>query len=204
MSLPPSTPLPSSPSPPSSAGILECSIGFLLTAVQPVTRRMLTRPTPCAEWDLHMLLLHIGDSLAAVHEGLAAGRIGLRPVAVEPAGDPVSALRVQAVRVLRHARASAACPGRGTRAAIGDLRIPGELVAGAGALEAVVHGWDVAQATGARQPVPPGLAVHLLTVARTLAPPDGRCPLFREPVEAGPHASPGERLVAFLGRRPPP
>jgi uncharacterized protein (TIGR03086 family) len=189
---------------PSSTGILERSIGFLLTAVQPVTRGMLTRPTPCADWDLQMLLLHIGDSLAAVHEGLTAGRVGLRPIPVEPAGDPVSALRVRAVRVLRQAGASSAPPGPGPRAAIGDLRIPCELVAGAGALEAVVHGWDVAQATGARLPVPPGLALDLLAAARTLAPPDGRRPLFREPVEPGPHAPPGERLVAFLGRRPPP
>ncbi|WP_141579411.1 TIGR03086 family metal-binding protein [Actinomadura sp. WMMA1423] len=194
---------PSSNTPlPWSADGLERSICFLLTAVQPVTRAMLTRRTPCAGWDLQMLLLHVGDSLAAVHEGLSAGRVGLRPIAVDPVRDPVSALRVRAVRVLRSARAAAGCPGRA--AAIGDLRIPDGLVAGAGALEAAVHGWDVAQATGARRPVPPGLALDLLDVAGTLVPPGGRRPLFEEPVEPAPQASPGERLVAFLGRRPPP
>ncbi|MEV0661651.1 TIGR03086 family metal-binding protein [Actinomadura luteofluorescens] len=187
----------------SNARILERSIGFLLTAVQPVTRPMLTRPTPCAAWDLAMLLLHVGDSLAAVHEGLAGGRVGIRPVAVEPSGDPVSALRVRAVRVLRHTMAFSGCPdGDAGTAAIGDLCLPGELVAGAGALEAAVHGWDVAQATGARHPIPPDLAADLLDVSRTLAPPCGRRRLFGEPLDPGPHASPGDRLVAFLGRLP--
>lgn len=187
----------------SSACILERSIGFLLTAVQPVTRPMLAHPTPCAAWDLNMLLLHVGDSLAAVHEGLAAGRVGIRPVAVDASGDPVSVLRVRAVRVLRHTMASSGCHDRGAgTAAIGDLRLPVEAVAGAGALEAAVHGWDIAQATGERRPLPPDLAADLLDVSRTLTPPCGRRPLFGEPVDPGPHASPGDRLVAFLGRRP--
>lgn len=184
----------------SNARILERSVGFLLTSVQPVTERMLTWPTPCAAWDLNMLLLHVSDSLAAVHEGLAAGRVGLRPAVVDPSGDPVSALRVRAVRVLRHVLASSARPDPG--AAIGDLCLPGETVAGAGALEAAVHGWDVAQATGAGRPIPADLAADLLDVSGALAPPSARGSLFGEPVDPGPHASPGDRLVAFLGRRP--
>jgi uncharacterized protein (TIGR03086 family) len=189
--------------PRSSACVLERSIGFLLTAVQPVTRSMLAHPTPCAAWDLNMLLLHVDDSLAAVHEGLAAGRVGIRPVAVDASGDPVSALRVRAVRLLRHSMASSGRPDRGAgTAAVGDLRLPVEAVAGAGALEAAVHGWDIAQATGERRPLPPDLAADLLDVSRTLAPPRCRRPLFGEPVDPRPHASPGDRLVAFLGRRP--
>ncbi|MEV3921064.1 maleylpyruvate isomerase family mycothiol-dependent enzyme [Actinomadura coerulea] len=187
----------------SDAHILERSIGFLLTTVQHVARPMLTHPTPCAAWDLNTLLLHVGDSLAAVHEGLTAGRVGIRPVAADLGGDPVSALRVRAVRVLRHTMASSGRPGVGAEtAAIGDRCLPVAAVTGAGALEAAVHGWDVAQATGARRPIPADLAADLLDVSRTLAPPRGRLPLFCEPVEPGPRASAGDRLVAFLGRRP--
>ncbi|MEU9866942.1 MULTISPECIES: TIGR03086 family metal-binding protein [Actinomadura] len=187
----------------SDACILERSIGYLLTTVQHVARPMLTHPTPCAAWNLNTLLLHIGDSLAAVHEGLAAGRVGIRPAPVDPAGDPVSALRVHAVRVLRHTMASSRRPdGAAGTAAIGDRCLPVEAVVGAGALEAAVHGWDVAQATGAARPIPPDLATDLLDVWRTLAPPCGRLPLFGDPVDPGPHATPGDRLVAFLGRRP--
>ncbi|NDU77317.1 TIGR03086 family protein [Actinomadura sp. DSM 109109] len=167
-----------------------------------MTGPMLARPTPCAEWDLAMLLLHVGDSLAAVYEGLAVGRAGVRPAAADPSGDPVSALRVRAVRVLRHAMASPGRPDRGGDVAVDDLRLPAETVAGAGAVEAAVHGWDVAQATGARRPVPADLAAGLLEVSRTLAPPRDRPPLFREPLDPGAHASPSDHLVAFLGRRP--
>ncbi len=111
----------------------------------------------------------------------------------------MSALRVRAVRVLRHVMTSSGRPGT---VAIGDRPMPGALMAAAGAIEAAVHGWDISQATGVRRPIPPELAAELLEASRALAPPGGRRPLFEEPVEPGPHAAPGERLVAYLGRRP--
>ncbi len=176
----------------SGAGLLDRAIGFALTAVQGVAPDMLGRRTPCASWDLAMLVLHLGESLAALHEGLSGGRVGRSPG--EPPDDPVSALRVGAVRVLR---ASAALRTVG----VGDRRLPGDLLTGAGALEVAVHGWDIAQATGERRAVPPVLAGDLLAVA-PLVLPEPRGPLFADPVDPAPDAPPGERLVALLGRRP--
>ncbi|HWB36097.1 MAG TPA: hypothetical protein VHA75_08740, partial [Rugosimonospora sp.] len=50
----------------SGAGLLDRAIGFALTAVQGVAPDMLGRRTPCASWDLAMLVLHLGESLAAL------------------------------------------------------------------------------------------------------------------------------------------
>lgn len=175
-------------------GLLERAIGFTLTSVQGVESGMLARPTPCASWDLERLLLHLRDSLAALYEGLSLGRVGTEPEPPGLEGDPVSAVRVRAVRLLR----ATGAPGR---VRVGDRDLAGGLVAAAGAVEVAVHGWDIAQATGRRTGLPPDLADALLGLG-PLVVPEPRRPLFAEPAEPGPDAGPGERLVAFLGRRP--
>jgi uncharacterized protein (TIGR03086 family) len=141
-----------------------------------------------------MLLLHLGESLAALHEGMTAGEVRTVPLQAVPADDPVSALRVRAVRVLK---ASAA---HGT-VTIGDRRLSAGLMAVAGALEVAVHAWDISQAAGAGRPIPPALAGELLEIC-PLVMPEVRAPLFAEPVEPDSGASPGDRLAALLGRRP--
>ncbi|MFA1545296.1 maleylpyruvate isomerase family mycothiol-dependent enzyme [Actinomadura chokoriensis] len=176
--------------------LLDRAVGYALTAVQGITPRMFARRTPCAAWDLEMLVLHLADSLAALHEGMAAGRVGTAPGPVEPSGDPVSALRVRAVRLLRASAALGAV-------AVEDRRLAGEMLTGAGAIEVAVHGWDIAQATGDARPIPPVLAGDLLAVCPLVLPDPPRRPLFADPVEPAPGAGPGDRLVAHLGRRPP-
>ncbi|XRQ05282.1 maleylpyruvate isomerase family mycothiol-dependent enzyme [Actinomadura welshii] len=175
--------------------LLERSVGFALAAVQAVTPEMLPRRTPCASWDLEMLLLHLRDSLAALYEGVSLGRIEMRPVSTDRDDDPVSAVRVCAVRLLR------ASGGLG-RVEIGDRSLEVGMMAAAGAVEVAVHGWDIAQASGERRPFPPGLADELLEICPFVVPESHRRPLFAEPVDAGPGAGAGERLVAHLGRRP--
>ncbi|HEY8480290.1 MAG TPA: TIGR03086 family protein [Spirillospora sp.] len=153
---------------------------------------MLPRRTPCASWDLGMLLSHLRDSLEALREGASLGRVA----AARPAGDgdPVSAVRVSAVRLLL-------APDPPHRVGVGDLWLEGELMNVAGAVEVAVHAWDVAQASGERRPVPTGLADDLLRLCPLVVPVPRR-PLFAEPVDADPGGGAGERLVAYLGRRP--
>ena len=176
-------------------GPLERAIGFALTAVQAVTPRMMARPTPCESWDLEALLLHLHDSLAALHEGVSAGRVELVSQVCVPDEDLVSAVRVRAVRLLR--ASAAPC-----RVAVGDRHLDGGLMELAGALEVAAHGWDIAQATGRRSPIPDRLAHELLEAGSVVVPETMRRPLFAEPVEPPPDAAAGDRLVAFLGRRP--
>jgi len=79
--------------PADGAQLLEPSIGYALGVVLAVTPELLSRPTPCPEWDLRMLLRHASESLAAFGEGIEAGRVGLDP-AVEDgdlAADPARA-----------------------------------------------------------------------------------------------------------------
>jgi hypothetical protein len=67
-------------------------------------------------------------------------------------------------------------------------------------VEIAVHGWDVSAARGRGRPIPPRLADPMLGLCPLLV--AGREGLFAEPVEVPADASPGDRLVGFLGRNP--
>ena len=61
------------------AALLDRAIAFALGAVHEVTPERLSARTPCAQWDLRALLLHVADSLEALGDGLGTGRIDLTP-----------------------------------------------------------------------------------------------------------------------------
>lgn len=180
---------------------LESAIGYALAAAAAVTPEFLSRPTPCREWDLRMLLRHASESLAAIHEGIDAGCIDRYP-SREDAGvisDPAGAFRDRA-GLLLDACASPGCQQEVIH--IADALLARSVMASAGALEIVVHGWDVSRACGQCQPIPPALAAELLGIAPLLVPGRNRYPLFAEPVCVPPDADLSDRLAAFLGRTP--
>ena len=69
------------PWPAEGTWLLEPSISYALAVVAAVTPEFLSRPTPCREWDLRMLLRHGCESLAAIGAGIEAGQVGLNPAA---------------------------------------------------------------------------------------------------------------------------
>jgi uncharacterized protein (TIGR03086 family) len=187
----------------SGTALLERAVGYALCAVRPVTPRTLNRPTPCRSWDLRALLWHTNDSLAALHEGIEDGLIGLAPVLppLDREADPAAAFRSRASLLLGAWAASDSPADR--LVAIADLPLTAAAIARTGALEIAVHGWDIAQATGLPRPVPAALATELMRTARQLVPsPAARYPLFGPPLTVSADADPSDRLVAFLGRDP--
>ena len=185
--------------------LLESAVGYALAGAALGTPQLLSRPTPCAGWDLEMLLDHVSDSIGVLHEAIAAGRRQRqrqrRRLTRRPGPDPVARLRGQAARLL----GACAAAGPAERlVAIGDRELTASMVAVTGAIEITVHGWDIAVACGAPRPVPPGLATVLLPIAPLLIPPGTRPGLFADPVRLPGPACPGDQLVAFLGRQPRP
>ncbi|MFL6075202.1 MAG: TIGR03086 family metal-binding protein [Mycobacteriales bacterium] len=177
-----------------SVALLERSISYALDRVREVAPADLTNPTPCPDWDLRALLRHTGDSLAALIEGGARGRIGLDV----PVSDPSLEVRGRAAAVL----AAWSRPVTWRAIAIGDAALPPAVVAVAGALEIAVHGWDIAQACGRPRPIPAALAADLLPLCPLLVTGPGRAPMFGPAVPVPDGSGPSDRLVALLGRRP--
>jgi uncharacterized protein (TIGR03086 family) len=185
-------------------GLLERAMGYTLGSLRLVTPAAMSNPTPCRGWDLRALLRHLNDSLLALHEAVAVGHVGLDPAgnyggpALDPAVDPVAALRNSGCRMIgAWANATEA-----DEVSIGDRRLSPGIVAATGAVDVAVHGWDVARACGHDRPVPPALARELLELCRLLIGEADRPGRFAAPVDIPLPAGPGDRLVAFLGRRP--
>jgi uncharacterized protein (TIGR03086 family) len=189
-------------------GLLEPAIGYALAVAEGVTPELLPCPTPCRGWDVQMLLRHGSESLAALQEGIDAGRIALDPAPDDPAADPAQVFRDRAGRLLSAwTRVTGAdhrgpCPGPAGHIAIADRQLAlGALIA-VGSMELAVHSWDLSRACGHRQPIPGSLATGLLDISPLLVPPTGRRPLFDPPVTVPPQATPSDQLVAYLGRNP--
>jgi uncharacterized protein (TIGR03086 family) len=182
--------------------LLDQALSYATRSVLDVTPALLPRPTPCRGWNLDLLLRHASESLAALHDGTVTGHVGLIPAAPDrdPAADPARLFRDQAGRLLA-ARAVAGC--RRQVVDVGDLPLPAIALECTGAIEIAVHAWDISQACDQRRPIPDALATILLAIAPLLIPETGRYPLFGPPVRPTAEASPGDRLVAFLGRTPP-
>jgi uncharacterized protein (TIGR03086 family) len=182
--------------------LLDQAISYAARSVLDVTPALLPSPTPCRCWNLDLLVRHVSESLAALHDGTVTGHVALIPGAPDrdQAADPARIFRDRAGRLLT---ARAATGGQRQVIGIGDLPLPAIAMECAGAIEIAVHGWDISQACGQRRPIPDALAASLLAIAPLLIPETGRHPLFGPPVTATARASPGDELVAFLGRKPP-
>lgn len=178
--------------------LLERAISYALGSLPAVVS--LSAPTPCSDWDLAALIAHFDDSLAALHEAVDLGHVGL-DVPVPRPTDPARtarALRDRAGRVLG-AWVNAGGPGTVT---VAGSPLTAEVVATAGAVEVTVHGWDVATACGLDHPIPPSLAADLLRFLPLLVTDADRPARFAPPVAIPPDAPPADRLLAHLGRRP--
>jgi uncharacterized protein (TIGR03086 family) len=188
--------------------LLERAMAYTLGGLLLVTPEAMAHPTPCRDWDLRALLLHMNDSLLTLHEAIAVGHLDLEgaiepghPYADygDPALDPVASLRNRACQMIG-AWANAPAPGD---ISIADRALTPGILAATGAVEVAVHGWDVARACGQESPVPPALAEELLELCQLLVRDADRPARFAARIDTSLDLDcPSDRLVAYLGRGP--
>ncbi len=176
-----------------------------------VTPEQWTGPTPCADWDVRDLVTHLVQGHRIFTEALTG-----RPAPsgepevgdgdpVDPADrvdpvDPVPAYRSTADAML----AAFGAPGSLARpVTVGIGTVPGAVALQLRIVEALVHGWDLAQATGRPLDFRAELAEQALRFTEGALPsiPTGHRP-FESPQPVAPDASALHRLVALLGRHP--
>lgn len=173
------------------------------TIVEAVRADQLDLPTPCDEWDVRALISHIVGVIANRVAALGEGSNILELASFADIGaDWVTAYRGAV------ARSIAAWEDDGKLEAIYAVpwgKVPGRIALGGFAEELLMHGWDLAIATG--QPtsgLDPALAMFALDVTRKILPSSGREGLpFDPPVPAPEGADPYVQLAAWLGRTPP-
>ena len=179
---------------PDESSLLAEASRYLFGSVLLVRETDLSAPTPCQGWDLRRLLRHLHSSLADVTDVLV-----VRDVHGRPDADPVVAVRDGIVDFLL---AATSLPTAGRRCEIAGRPLPAKIVVYVGALEMVLHAWDIAQACRAGRAIPPDLAAALLRVSPPLAAAGLAGHVFAEPLPAPRTATPGDQLLALFGRRP--
>jgi uncharacterized protein (TIGR03086 family) len=171
--------------------------GKRIAAVQPSE---LTAPTPCDAWNLRQLLNHMLGALSLhldAANGLPVAPSQFGPDIDRVGADPVQALGEVAARAARMWRE----PGVLDRTAVLPMGpVPGSVLALLHLTEVLVHGWDVGRAIGENVVIPAELAEPALEFSRGFATDAHRGTAFAAELPTG--DKPGERLVAFLGRRP--
>jgi uncharacterized protein (TIGR03086 family) len=182
--------------------LLEGAFAYTRGAVAGIRPDQRGGPTPCPGFDVAALLAHlvgavrmfgrlpVAGTWEAAHESAPAA---------EPSGalaeyDAAAAQALDAWRTPQARERTYPTPW-------GEL--PGEVIAGFLFLEVLVHGWDLAVATGQDGRLDPALAEPALEMARQWVTAEARTPtLFGHEVPVTADAAVGDRLVAFLGRHP--
>jgi uncharacterized protein (TIGR03086 family) len=170
-------------------------LGRIVLQISP---HQLGEPTPCMQFTVRGVLEHMiggATSFAAAFRGVSAppadgdGGVGIDP-------------RVrfgEALTGLAEAMHSPGALDRTIAAPFGD--VPGQAFARFVVLDGLVHGWDLAVATGQSYEPPDALVAAVDDFAREAIVPAMRdAEMFAAPAEYPADATPIERLVAFTGR----
>lgn len=179
-------------------GPFDCAsvtLAACLAVLRRLTKDDLARSSPCAAYTVGEVGQHVVRSLVLLGSvaGLSAGLV---------AGSAAESLE-EGVTVAAEA-ALAAWRRRGLDGSVevGRSTLPAGLAVEIIPMELLVHGWDMARATGSEIDVAPEVAGYVLGRARSLITSDKRGRSFAAEVPAGPSATVLERLIAFTGREP--
>jgi uncharacterized protein (TIGR03086 family) len=159
-------------------------------------------PTPCEKWTVAQVLQHAtGDQI-----GYAAAITGGPWPSFDPFapsgqldGDPLAFLD-PALAASTAAFATVAPDAPEVPTPLPQGAMPAWLASGACALDAAVHAWDIAVATGQPSPLSPDLARSLMTVATEIVEPL-RGFAYAPPLAPADH-DPTAALLRYLGRNP--
>lgn len=185
--------------------LLDQAYGALRSVVAALPADALSAPTPCDQWNVGQVLQHAaGDQLAY------ASRLTGGPGPAEDPFAPTGTLAGSPTELLDPALDAAAAAFAEVAPGTAEVAVPlppftldAETAVAAAALDAAVHAWDLAVATGQASPLTPVLAAALTPGARVLAEPLRGFAYGPAITPApDPDADPAGALLAFLGRRP--
>lgn len=163
----------------------------------------LAAPTPCRDADVGALISHLLGLCEAFRGGAEkAPDNGPRPgdgPAPPLAPDWRTALTARLDALVAAWRVPGALTGT---TSVGGVEMPAEVTAVVALDELVLHGWDVALATGQPYEADPGSVQACLGFVAAAARPDGVPGLFGPTVPVAEDAPAFDRLLGLSGRRP--
>lgn len=184
--------------------VLTASLAALQKTASGVDDDALDRPTPCADWTVAQVLLH-----AAGDQHAWASFVGSGALPTYDPFDPPARPGVTVTDLVDSAVAAATSAWDEVDPASDSVRtplppvptLPADVAAAACALDAAIHAWDVAVATGQPSPLTDDLATSLEPAARAVAEPL-RGFAYAAPLAAQAGDGPAAALLRYLGRDP--
>ncbi|MEV6275305.1 TIGR03086 family metal-binding protein [Nocardia sp. NPDC051832] len=182
--------------------VLTTAHDALRTVVRGLAADDLAKPTPCAEWTVAQVIQHAaGDQIG--YAAFITGGPGPEENPFAPSGilgAPADVLVDRAMSAAAAAFATVPADAAEVAVPIPPNKLTAELAAGACALDAAVHAWDLAVASGQPSPLTSELARQLLPVAQALVEPL-RGFAFADALAGNDSEAVGV-LLRYLGRNP--
>lgn len=154
-------------------------------------RDRLDEPTPCDEWDVRTLVNHMIETQQYFLDSARGGDAS--PPGAQPSeligADPVGAYTSRRDQMLE------------TFGEPGVIEKTGPAL-GIAFSDTLLHGWDLARATGQDATMPDGLAQAAYDTIHGRFTEEQRVGVFKPEIPVGPEASAQERLLAYTGRDP--
>ncbi|MEV0475188.1 TIGR03086 family metal-binding protein [Streptomyces prunicolor] len=182
--------------------VLTRSHDYLREVVAAVPETAWAAPTPCTEWTVRQVLNHARIDQQAYGLVLTGDRPGSDPF--HPAdtldGDPVAELD-KVLRAVADGYAHLPADADQVPTPLGPLPLP--IAAVTAAMDAAVHTWDIAAATGQNRPLGVDLAEGIWPAADRLVDQlRDSYRVFAPALEVTDEYDRAEALLAFLGRDP--
>ncbi len=171
----------------------EAALVVLQPVLRALTREDQPKQTPCADFTCHELAEHLMTSIAQLGAMAGAEVVNPEEGSLE---NRVSVMAGQAIDGWRKVDLDGVVPGPG------GAEMPAAFAASILPVELVLHGWDLAQASGQRLHISDELVAYLMVLAEGLVPGGRQGGSFGPEVTPAAGASPVDRLAAYAGRTP--
>jgi uncharacterized protein (TIGR03086 family) len=184
--------------------ILDEAHQALRTTVRGVADQDWNRPTPCTEWNVTQVLQHAAGDQIGFAAFISGGPMPSEDP-FEPSGtlvSPPEALAEEAMQASALAWATVGKDASEVQVPVPPFTVPAALGVGACALDAAVHAWDIALATGQPSPLSAELARELMGIAKQIVEPLRAYGKYAPVLAAQDGDDDVAVLLRYLGRRP--
>ncbi|GGO70026.1 TIGR03086 family metal-binding protein [Nonomuraea cavernae] len=173
------------------------ALNHLSSLITTISASQLSATTPCAGWNVADLIDHMNRE----HEAVSSTILGA-PLILD--ADPRSAF-AQAIARWKAAFGQPGMLDQEVYVPKYQKRYLGQEILWVHLADMLVHHWDISKAIAVAPDLPAALVAVALPVAQALpvdGPLRGAGSTYAPPVDVPPNASPGDLLVAALGRSP--
>ncbi|WP_191299166.1 TIGR03086 family metal-binding protein [Lentzea cavernae] len=175
--------------------LLDRARDHALPVIATISDDDLTKPTPCADYDVRALLDHL------LHVVVEFQKLAAKQDADFSHTPSYPDWRAQYPAETAKLVEAWGEPGA-TEGIAGNMNLPAQTVGGLALLDLTIHMSDLAQATGQRFEPDPEVFAEVEGLVGQMGPMAVEWKVFKEAVAAPADASPFERLLATTGRDP--